>query len=150
MRLAKFLIAGMVVCLPSLALASTISVADTVDSEPDAMEFLIGSYTEVLLIGHACKDHGAAGHQAIVERTVKDFVELGMSEEDAASTVEALIATEGPRVAAIIADEAKKSPAGTNLYCTTAYPESVSKLDRARLAIAKEIRKSDQEKETGN
>lgn len=142
-RLVNLLVAGFV------GLASE-SVARADAEEPDTMEVLISSYTEVLLIGHACKDHGAAGHQAIVERTVKDFVELGMTEEVATETVEGLIATEGPRVAKIIQDEAKNSPEGTILYCTTAYPAAVSKLDQARIAIAKVLREAEQERELKN
>lgn len=140
MRSVNLLMAGFV----GLASAS-LARADT--EEPDAMEVLISSYTEVLLIGHACKDHGAAGHQAIVQRTIKDFIELGMTEEVAIETVEGLIETEGPRVAEIIRDEAKNSPQGAILYCTTAYPAAVSKLDQARIAIAKVLREADQEKE---
>lgn len=148
MRLANIAMVGFLgLASTSLSMASE---ADVDEVAPDTMEYLIGAYTEVLLIGHACKDHGAAGHLAIVERTIKDFLELGMTNEVAEETVEGLIATEGPRVAKIIKDEAKKSPEGTNLYCTTAYPEAVSKLDRARIAIAKEIRESDQEKEKSN
>lgn len=122
---------------------STVSALSTDVEEPDVTEFLISSYTEVLLIGYACKDYGASGHHAIVERTINDFVELGMSVNTAAETVGSLIATEGPKLVEIIHEEAQRTPQGAILYCTTAYPAAVSKLDHARLAIAKVLRDAD-------
>jgi hypothetical protein len=122
---------------------STISAYSSDIEEPDVMEFLVSSYTEVLLIGYACQDYGASGHPAIVERTINDFVELGMTVKTAAETVDGLIATEGPHLVEIIHEEAERTPQGAVLYCTTAYPAAVSKLDHARLAIAKVLRDAD-------
>lgn len=139
----------------ALAMATIIgftsaALSGATSEEPDTMEILVSSYTEVLLIGYACKDYGASGHHAIVERTINDFIELGMSLKSAVETIDGLIATEGPYLLEIIHDEAQRTPQGAVLYCTTAYPAAVSKLDQARIAIARVLQESQQEKEQEN
>lgn len=113
----------------------------------DVMETLVESYTEVLLIGYACNDYGIVGYPEVTDRTIQDFIGFGMSKEDAADTVYRLIETEGPRVASIINEEAKISPDGTKLYCTTAYNTALSKLDQARMAMSQLLNSSDETNE---